>query len=77
MSCTYKIPSTLTLTSVRFDVNERFAYKSNGIDIIVEFSNYSIITAGDCDGCFVTLDFTDAVELRDFVTLFYIPDDDR
>lgn len=66
----------LTLTGVRFDVHERFTDKGNGIDIVVEFADYSVIAAGDGDGGFVTLHFTDTVKLRDFIPFFHIPDDE-
>lgn len=45
----------------------------DSIDIIIQLTDDAVITARDGDGCFVALDFTNAVKLGDSVSFFDIP----
>lgn len=63
----------LTGTGFSFDVDQWFSNKSGGIHIVVQFFDDAIIPAGDGDGCLVTLNFTDAVKLRNLIPLLHIP----
>lgn len=68
-----KSNSPLTLSAFGFYVDEWCAHERRRVDVVVDLPDDSIVSAGDGDGGLVALNLTDAVELRNFIPLFYIP----
>ena len=63
----------LTWSSLCFYVNKRRAHQCCGVYVVVDLAYDAIVATGDGDRGFVTLDLTDAVKLRHYITNLHIP----
>lgn len=56
-----------------FKVQQRFANQRYVVHVFVNFRDFPIVSAGYRDRCFITLYFTQIIELFDSITFFDKP----